>query len=95
MRIAAILLIFALAISALSGCKSRLVSCRQTGEQFAGAQEVPPLQAPPGLEAPDTRNALKVPPLSTPERPRGKDEPCLDAPPPFTTPKPSEAQAAG
>ena len=43
------------------------------------------IAAPPGLEAPDTRNALKVPPLNTPERPRGKDEPCLDTPPPFNT----------
>ena len=54
-----------------------------------GPAELPPLQAPAGLEAPDTRNALKVPPLNTPERVRGKDEPCLDIPPPFASPKAS------
>jgi hypothetical protein len=53
---------------------------------------MPPLQAPPGLEAPDTRNALRVPPLNTPERTRGKDEPCLSAPPPYATPKAAEPQ---
>jgi uncharacterized lipoprotein len=69
------------------------VSCNATDKDYAGAEEVPPLQAPPGLDKPDTRNALKIPPLNTPERPRGKDEPCLDAPPPFaTTPKAAEPQ---
>ena len=56
---------------------------------------MPPLQAPPGLDAPDTRNALKVPPLNTPERVRGKDEPCLDAPPPFASQANRDAQACG
>jgi uncharacterized lipoprotein len=72
----------------LSGCvKSKLTHCSQTNEDYAGAREMPPLQAPPGLEAPNTRNALKVPPLKTPERIRGKDEPCLDIPPPFASQK--------
>ena len=52
-----------------------------------GAPELPPLKAPPGLDPPDTRNALKLPPLDTPERPRGKNEACLDIPPPFANPK--------
>jgi len=97
MRIAAIFLVTVLSAAALSGCKSRLVSCHQSDKDYAGATEVPPLQAPPGLDAPDTRNALKVPPLNTPERVRGKGEPCLDAPPPFASPvtaspKPAEPQ---
>ena len=54
-----------------------------------------PLKAPPGLQDPDTRNALRVPPLDTPERIRGKNEPCLDAPPPFANPKAPEAPKAG
>ena len=88
MRIAGILLLSVLATTTLSGCfKSRLTSCNQTDKDYAGAQEMPPLQAPPGLDPPNTRNALKVPPLNTPERVRGKDEPCLDIPPPFSTPK--------
>ena len=86
MRIAGSILLSVLAATALSGCfKSRLTSCNQDDKDYAGAQEMPPLQAPPGLEKPNTRNALKVPPLSTPERVRGKGEPCLDIPPPFST----------
>jgi uncharacterized lipoprotein len=76
-----------LAVSLLSGCGKRAVTCKQSNKDYVGAQEEPPLKAPPGLEAPNTRNALKVPPLNTPERMRGRDEPCLDAPPPYTTPK--------
>ena len=83
MRIAGILLVALVATTGLSGCfKSKLSSCNQTNKDYAGAQEMPPLQAPPGLDAPNTRNSLKVPPLNTPERARGKDEPCLDIPPP-------------
>jgi uncharacterized lipoprotein len=97
MRIVRIVLLSLVAATGLSGCfKSKMVSCNQTNKDYAGAQEVPPLQAPPGLDAPNTRNALKIPPLSTPERVRGKDEPCLDIPPPFASqktaaPKPAEA----
>jgi uncharacterized lipoprotein len=97
MRIAVITLASVLCIAAVSGCKSRATSCNQTDEDYAGAAEMPPLQAPPGLDAPNTRNALKVPPLNSPERKRGKNEPCLDLPPPFDsrkvlTPPPAEPQ---
>ena len=88
MRIAGTVLLALVAATGLSGCfKSKMTSCNQTNKDYAGAQEVPPLQAPAGLDAPNTRNALKVPPLNTPERVRGKDEPCLDIPPPFSSPK--------
>jgi len=89
MRIAAILFGL-LGVAALSGCKSPLTECHESNKDYAGAKELPPLQAPPGLELPDTRNALKVPPLNTPERVRGKDEPCLAAPPPFGSSKTAE-----
>ena len=87
MRIAVITLASVLCIAAVSGCKSRMTSCNQTDEDYSGAAEMPPLQAPPGLDAPNTRNALKVPTLNTPERKRGKNEPCLDLPPPFDSRK--------
>ena len=87
MRIAGPLVIAVMALVTVSGCKSRMESCHDTNKDYAGAREMPPLKAPPGLEAPNTRNALKVPPLNTPERVRGKNEPCLDIPPPFTSPK--------
>ncbi len=90
MRISVVLIAGILGMAALSGCKSPLKECHESAEDYAGAKEMPPLQSPPGLDSPDTRNALKVPPLNTPERTRGKDEPCLSAPPPFTTPKAAE-----
>jgi uncharacterized lipoprotein len=86
MRIAVVLLTAFLATSLLAGCKSGKVACRQSNKDYVGAREMPPLKAPPGLEAPNTRNALKVPQLDTPERVRGRDEACLDMPPPFATP---------
>jgi uncharacterized lipoprotein len=68
--------------------------CKQDNKDYVGAQELPPLKAPPGLESPDTRNTLKVPALNSPERVRGRDEPCLDAPPPFVTAKTAPAAPA-
>ena len=94
MRIAAITIATVLCIAMISGCKSRMVSCSQDDKDYAGAQEMPPLQAPPGLDTPNTRNALKVPPLNTPERKRGKNEPCLDIPPPFSSPTSTTPKAA-
>ena len=91
MRIAVILL-GVVGMAALAGCKSPLNECHESNKDYAGAKEMPPLKAPPGLETPDTRNTLKVPPLDAPERVRGKDEPCLSAPPPFSTPKTVEPE---
>ena len=99
MRIVGILLSALLCTAVMSGCKSRLASCSQSNKDYAGAQDLPPLKAPAGLETPNTRNCLKVPPLNTPDRMRGKDEPCLDIPPPFAssktaTPAPESAKPA-
>lgn len=48
---------------------------------YAGSQEAPPLVTPEGVDAPDTRNALKIPEPSAPEKPR--DGRCVDIPPSF------------
>ena len=88
MRNAGIVLLGLVLLTGVTACKSPLVGCSQTNKDYAGAPEVPPLQAPPGLETPNTRNALKVPALNTPERTRGPNEPCLDAPPPYSASKP-------
>ena len=93
MRIAGILAVGVIGTLSLSGCHRHFVSCHQSNKDYAGAKELPPLKAPPNLEAPDTRNALKVPALNTPERVRGRDEPCLDSPPPFDSKKPLTAPA--
>jgi uncharacterized lipoprotein len=80
-------LLLAIALFALSGCSwmhhgKRSAKCREPavgGE----AKNMPPLQVPSGLDAPDTRNAIKVPPLDEPERPHAKGDPCLSMPPNF------------
>ncbi|HTU65352.1 MAG TPA: hypothetical protein VMF52_05350 [Steroidobacteraceae bacterium] len=87
MRIAGTVAFSLLALATVSGCKSRMETCSQSNKDYAGARELPPLKAPPGLDTPNTRNALKVPPLNSPERVRGKNEPCLDIPPPFQSSK--------
>ena len=46
-------------------------------------KNMPPLRVPPGLDAPDTRNAVKIPPLPEPLVARAPTEPCLSAPPSF------------
>ena len=74
------------ALAALSGCswmhRNRVSSCRET-TVVTEARNLPPLKVPPGLDAPDTRNAVKVPELNEPERPRGPQEPCLSQPPSY------------
>ena len=47
------------------------------------SKDLPPLKVPAGLDAPDTRNAIKVPPLNEPEVPRVPSDPCLSQPPSF------------
>ena len=76
-----------LLLLALGGCSwmhhgRHTAKCREPavgGE----AKNMPPLKMPAGLDAPDTRNAIKVPPLDEPERPRAPDDPCLSMPPSF------------
>ena len=85
-------------VCATSGCnpfrrKNADLVCKGP-EGYAEAKSVSPLQIPPGLEAPDTRNALKVPDLNTPEPPvRRQSEGCLDEPPQFVIAKPKEPEA--
>lgn len=62
-----------------AGCSS-LASCNKPGA-YAGAEELPPLRMPVGLDGPDTRQAMKIPPLEEPEAPRAEGAPCLEEPP--------------
>jgi uncharacterized lipoprotein len=74
------------ALLALAGCswlhRGHRSGCREP-VVGAGAPNLPPLKVPPGLDAPDTRNAIKIPPLTEPERRRAPSEPCLSEPPSF------------
>ena len=80
---------------ALAGChpfralKSRANSCH-VKQPYMSASSVAPLKMPPGLDTPDTTNALRIPTLNEPAPPlrKGKD-PCLDEPPSFKVVKPA------
>jgi uncharacterized lipoprotein len=80
------LLALGVALFALSGCSwfhhRDRAKCREP-LIGAGARNLPPLQVPAGLDAPDTRNAIKIPPLNEPERPRSPQDPCLSRPPSY------------
>ena len=75
-----------LAVLALSGCfsrhRDRASSCRES-TVVTEAKNLPALKVPPGLDTPDTRNAIKVPELAEPERARSPKEPCLSQPPSY------------
>lgn len=75
-----------LAAALLAACNTFGAACTKPRE-YTNSESIPPLQVPAGLEAPDTRAALRIPELETPERPRAASEPCLDEPPLFTTPR--------
>jgi uncharacterized lipoprotein len=83
----------AIVVLALSACRALTGSCHDPAV-YQQAQEAAPLKIPPGLEAPDTRNALKIPELgSPPPPPRKEGEPCLDAPPKYSVPRATTPEA--
>jgi uncharacterized lipoprotein len=86
-------LVLGFVILSLQGCRALTGSCHDPAP-YMRAESVPPLQFPPGLEAPDTRNALRIPELKEPAPPPRKEgDPCLDSPPPFSPPRPAQPQA--
>jgi uncharacterized lipoprotein len=86
----------AAALMGLAGCHplQRLRGSCHENKPYMKATSIAPLKIPPGLDTPDTTNALKIPALNTPEPPpRRKTDPCLDEPPPFNVPKQAPPQA--
>jgi uncharacterized lipoprotein len=85
--------ILALGLAPLSGCHffhrhgGPNNTCNDP-QHYSNAQSIPPLKTPVGLNAPDTRAALKIPDLNEPPQPRTRADPCLDSPPSFVVPKP-------
>jgi len=82
-----VLLLLAPLVMCASGCHIvRAISKRECHEPqpYMKSMSVAPLQIPPGLDAPDTTNALRLPVLNEPAPPpRRKGDPCLDEPPSF------------
>lgn len=75
--------------SLLSGCalhhrQHADVGCKRP--VFTGnADNLAPLQAPPGLDRPDRAADIKIPPLSQPDPTRPRSAPCLDWPPQYVS----------
>jgi uncharacterized lipoprotein len=88
-----------LAVLATAGCNpfrrhSAKTELCKAPAGYAQAVEGTNLKIPVGLEAPDTRNALRIPDLSVPPSPpRTKEQGCLDQPPTYTIAKPKEPEA--
>jgi uncharacterized lipoprotein len=72
-----------LASAVLAGCGGREAACARPGI-YAEAQSIPPLRIPAGLDAPDTRGALRLPELNEPAAPRPAGSPCLESPPRYS-----------
>lgn len=77
----------------LTGGCHVLATCNNP-RAYAGAEEVPPLKLPVGLDGADTGQALAIPPLNQPEVPRGASAPCLEDPPVWEGAAKSAAEAA-
>lgn len=74
------------ALALATGCRSVVGGSCHKPQAYADAGNLPPLRMPPGLEGPDTREALEVPALNEPEIPLDPEGPCLDAPPAIVAP---------
>jgi uncharacterized lipoprotein len=78
---------------ALGGCRAIIGSCHDP-QPYEQAQTAEPLEIPPGLKAPDTRNALAIPELKTPAPPpRKPGDACLDMPPKYAVETPAVPEA--
>jgi uncharacterized lipoprotein len=77
---------------ALGGCHLLGANACHAAQPYMNAKSVPPLKIPPGLDSPETSNALRIPALNEPAPPprKGK-QPCLDEPPPFKVRKAAPA----
>ncbi len=69
-----------LACLSLGACKHGPAACTKPGD-YEGAESIAPLRIPSGLEAPDTRGALKIPELADSTQTLPPAGTCLDQPP--------------
>lgn len=68
----------------LAGCgRMSMAACPEPPKEIMQGGSIPPLEAPVGLETPDTSQALRVPDLAEPEKPRTRAQGCLDEPPSY------------
>jgi len=80
----------------LSGCHlfSKLTPDCHSAQEYQRAGQVPPLKVPPGLDSPNTKDALVIPAVDLAPPPPGRNDACLDLPPRYK-PAPSNKAASG
>lgn len=78
------LLAAATALLLLPGCKRFTTADCDKPQLYAEARNLAPLRIPAGLDAPNTRGAMKIPELNEPEVPHVKGDRCLDQPPRYS-----------
>ncbi|MFM1885271.1 MAG: hypothetical protein RL026_428 [Pseudomonadota bacterium] len=76
-------LLCVMAITVLAaGCSRGVRNDCNKPQGYEGAADAPPLRIPAGLDAMNTRAALRIPEAAQPEPPARKlSDPCLDEPP--------------
>ncbi len=76
-------LMIVIAAALMSGCHlfSKLTPDCHTPQEYQRAGQVPPLKVPPGLDAPNTKDALVIPTVDLAPPPPGPKDVCLDVPP--------------
>ena len=78
----------------MSGCHlfSKLTPDCHTPQEYQRAGQMPPLKVPPGLDSPNTKDALVIPTVELAPPPPGPKDVCLDVPPRY---KPAPSNKAG
>ena len=89
-------LIFIAAAALMSGCHlfSKLTPDCHTPQEYQRAGQVAPLKVPPGLDSPNTKDALVIPTVDLAPPPPGPKDACLDLPPRYV-PAPTNKAASG
>jgi uncharacterized lipoprotein len=76
-------LILVASAALMSGCHlfSKLTPDCHTPQEYQRAGQVAPLKVPPGLDSPNTKDALVIPTVDLALPPPGPKDACLDVPP--------------
>ncbi|MEP6884795.1 MAG: hypothetical protein ABJC66_08600 [Gammaproteobacteria bacterium] len=77
----------------LSGCHlfGKLTPDCHSAQEYQRAGQVPPLKVPPGLDAPNTKDALVIPTVELAAPLPGPKDACLDVPPRYRPAPPNKA----
>jgi len=87
-RLAAVVIALA-GLTASCGIFHPAKGCDKKPQAYESSQSIARLRIPPGLDAPDTKEALMIPEVSAPEAPHTATGGCLDEPPEYRSETPA------